>query len=146
MMDIFRVVMTNCDSDQRLVVGGAEQVPRGIWRCPAPVCAHWPAGTSLASLHSGAPRPGVARIARDADGRLAVTDAWGDTRRYSAVLVTCQGWLLTTQIECEEALFSPKIWTALDRTRYMQSSKMCPIGEPAQAKDKDPDTGRDVIS
>src|SRR5215470_10315138 len=107
MLEIFRVVMTNCDSDQRLIVGGVEQVPRGIWRCPAPVCANWPAGTSLASLHSGAPRPGVARIARGDDGRLAVTDAWGATRHYAAVLVTCQSWLLTTQIECEESLFSP---------------------------------------
>ena len=122
MLEIFRVVMTNCDSDQRLVVGGVGQVPRGIWRCRAPRCAHWPAGTSLASLHSGAPRPGVARITREDDGLLAVTDAWGDTRRYPVVLVTCQSWLLTTQINCEESLFSPKMWTALDRTRYMQSS------------------------
>src|SRR3989440_3018054 len=108
MLEIFRVVMTNCDSDQRLIVGGAEQVPRGIWRCPAPRPAHRPAGTSLASLPSGAPRPGVARITRDADNQLAVTDAWGSTRRYSTVLVTCQSWLLTTQIECEESLFSEK--------------------------------------
>jgi len=65
MLEIFRVVMTNCDENQRLVVGGAEQVPRGIWRHRAPRLAHWPAGTSLASVHSGAPRAGVARIARD---------------------------------------------------------------------------------
>ena len=123
MLEIFRVVMTNCDEDQRLVVGGVEQVPRGIWRHPATRVAHWPPGTSLASLHSGAPRAGVAQIARDGDGRFAVTDAWGHTRRYAAVLATCQSWLLTTQIECDEGLFSPKIWTALDRTRYMQSSK-----------------------
>ncbi|HJZ27139.1 MAG TPA: FAD-dependent oxidoreductase, partial [Streptosporangiaceae bacterium] len=123
MLEIFRVVMTNCDTDQRLVVGGAEQVPRGIWGHRAPGPAHWPAGTSLASLHSGAPKAGVAKIARDPDGQLAVTDAWGDTRRYPAVLITCQNWLLTTQIECEESLFSQKIWAALDRTRYMQSSK-----------------------
>jgi tryptophan 2-monooxygenase len=146
MLEIFRVVMTNCDSDQRLIVGGAEQVPRGIWRCPAPVCAHWPAGTSLASLHSGAPRPGVARIARADDGRLAVTDAWGATRRYAAVLVTCQSWLLTTQIECEEPLFSQKMWTALDRTRYMQSSKTFVMVDRPFWKDKDPRTGRDVMS
>ena len=106
MLEIFRVVMTGCDENQRLVVGGAEQVPRRIWRHPAPRLAHWPAGTSLASLHSGAPRPGVARITRAGDGRIAVTDAWGDTRRYAAVLVTCQSWLLTTQIQCEESLFS----------------------------------------
>jgi lysine 2-monooxygenase len=146
MLEIFRVVMTNCDSDQRLIVGGAEQVPRGIWRCPAPVCAHWPAGTSLASLHSGAPRPGVARIARADDGRLAVTDAWGATRHYAAVLVTCQSWLLTTQIECEESLFSQKMWTALDRTRYMQSSKTFVMVDRPFWKDKDPRTGRDVMS
>jgi tryptophan 2-monooxygenase len=146
MLEIFRVVMTNCDSDQRLIVGGAEQVPRGIWRCPAPVCANWPPGTSLASLHSGAPRPGVARIARADDGRLAVTDAWGATRHYAAVLVTCQSWLLTTQIECEESLFSPKMWTALDRTRYMQSSKTFVMVDRPFWTDKDPRTGRDVMS
>jgi lysine 2-monooxygenase len=146
MLEIFRVVMTNCDSDQHLIVGGAEQVPRGIWRCPAPRPAHWPAGTSLAALHSGAPRPGVARITRDVDGLIAVTDAWGDVRRYPAVLVTCQGWLLTTQIECQESLFSQKLWTALDRTRYMQSSKTFVLVDRPFWKDKDPRTGRDVMS
>ncbi len=146
MLEIFRVVMTNCDQDQHLVVGGAEQVPRGLWHCPAPGLTHWPAGTSLASLHRGAPRAGVARIARDSDGRLAVTDAWGDTRRYAAVLVTCQSWLLTTQIECEESLFSQKIWMALDRTRYMQSSKTFVMVDRPFWKDTDPRTGRDVMS
>ena len=146
MLEIFRVVMTNCDSEKRLIVGGAEQVPRGIWRCPAPRPANWPAGTSLAALHSGAPRPGVARITRDVDGLIAVTDAWGDVRRYPAVLVTCQGWLLTTQIECQESLFSQKLWTALDRTRYMQSSKTFVLVDRPFWKDKDPLTGRDVMS
>jgi lysine 2-monooxygenase len=146
MLEIFRVVMTNCDQDQHLVVGGVEQVPRGLWHCPAPSLTHWPAGTSLASLHRGAPRAGVARIARDSDGRLAVTDAWGDTRRYPAVLVTCQSWLLTTQIECEESLFSQKIWMALDRTRYMQSSKTFVMVDRPFWKDTDPRTGRDVMS
>ena len=146
MLEIFRVVMTNCDTDQRLIVGGAAQVPGGLWRCPAPRPAHWPPGTSLASLHSGAPRPGVARIAREADGRLAVTDEWGTTRWYAAVLVTCQSWLLTTQIECEESLFSEKMWTALDRTRYMQSSKTFVMVDRPFWKDKDPRTGRDLMS
>ncbi|MGP7996098.1 MAG: flavin monoamine oxidase family protein [Streptosporangiaceae bacterium] len=146
MLEIFRVVMTNCDEDQRLVVGGVEQVPRGIWRYPASETAHWLPGTSLASLHSGAPRAGVARIARDGDGRLMVTDAWGHTRRYAAVLVTCQSWLLTTQIECDEGLFSPKVWTALDRTRYMQSSKTFVMVDRPFWKDTDPRTGRDVMS
>ena len=35
-----------------------------------------------------------------------ITDRWGDTREYPAVLVTCQSWLLTTHIDCDESLFS----------------------------------------
>ncbi|PJI50717.1 MAG: amine oxidase [Pseudomonas sp.] len=146
MLEIFRVVMTNCDDHQHLVVGGVEQVPRGIWSHVPENCAHWPAGTSLATLHNGAPRPGVKKIARAADGTFAVTDYWGDTRHYAAVLATCQTWLLTTQIECEEALFSQKMWMALDRTRYMQSSKTFVMVDRPFWKDKDPQTGRDVMS
>jgi tryptophan 2-monooxygenase len=145
-LEIFRVVMTNCDEDQRLVIGGVEQVPKGIWGHAPDSLAHWLSGTSLASLHSGAPRAGVARIAREPDGRIAVTDVWGDTRRYPAVLVTCQGWLLTTQVECDESLFSHQVWTALDRTRYMQSSKTFVLVDRPFWKDKDPQTGRDVMS
>ncbi|MCZ2857313.1 flavin monoamine oxidase family protein [Blastococcus sp. VKM Ac-2987] len=146
MLEIFRVVMTNCDEDQRFVVGGVEQVPWGLWNHAPPELAHWPAGTTLAKLHSGAPRAGVAAIARDADGSFAVTDAWGHVVRYPAVLVTCQSWLLTTQIDCDESLFSQKMWTALDRTRYMQSSKTFVMVDRPFWKDKDPRTGRDVMS
>ena len=145
MLEIFRVVMTNCDEDQRLIVGGAEQVPRGLWEHAPSNLTHWPAGTTLASLHSGGTRPGVARIAH-ADNGFEITDVWGVGRRYPAVLVTCQGWLLTTQIRCDESLFSYKLWTALDRTRYMQSSKTFVMVDRPFWKDKDPSTGRDVIS
>ena len=146
MLEIFRVVMTNCDEDQRFVVGGVEQVPWGLWRHAPSQLAHWPAGTTLARLHSGGPRAGVAAIARDPDGSFAVTDAWGHVARYPAVLVTCQTWLLTTQIDCDESLFSQKVWTALDRTRYMQSSKTFVMVDRPFWKDKDPRTGRDVMS
>ncbi|WP_176517382.1 flavin monoamine oxidase family protein [Pseudomonas faucium] len=146
MLEIFRVVMTNCDDHQHLIVGGVEQVPQGIWRHVPARCSHWPEGTSLSSLHGGAPRTGVKRIARAADGRLAVTDNWGDTRHYGAVLATCQSWLLTTQIDCEESLFSQKMWMALDRTRYMQSSKTFVMVDRPFWKDKDPQTGRDLMS
>lgn len=146
MLEILRVVMTNCDEDQRLIVGGADQVPQGLWRQAPAQLTHWPAGTTLASLHGGATRAGVARIARATDGQLAVTDRWGDTRSYAAVLTTCQSWLLTTQIECEESLFSHKVWMALDRTRYMQSSKTFVMVDRPFWKDKDPLTGRDVMS
>jgi lysine 2-monooxygenase len=146
MLEIFRVVMTNCDEDQRFVVGGVEQVPWGLWNHAPDAAAHWPAGTTLAKLHSGGPRAGVAAIARAADGSFAVTDAWGHTAHYPAVLVTCQSWLLTTTIDCDEDLFAQKLWTALDRTRYMQSSKTFVMVDRPFWKDKDPATGRDAMS
>ena len=125
MLEILRVVLTGCDENQHLIVGGVQQVPLGLWQhAPAnSEMRHWPAGTTLASLHHGAPRAGVTAIRRAAGNQLAVTDTWGNTGVYPAVLTTCQSWLLTTQISVEESLFSQKHWMALDRTRYMQSSK-----------------------
>jgi monoamine oxidase len=146
MLEILRVVLTNCDDEQRLIVGGADQVPHGLWRHAPAQLTHWPPGTTLARLHAGATRAGVAGITRAPDGRLAVTDCWGDIRHYSAVLTTCQSWLLTTQIAVEESLFSQKMWMALDRTRYMQSSKTFVMVDRPFWKDKDPETGRDVMS
>lgn len=146
MLEILRVVMTNCDDEQRLIVGGVEQVPLGLWRHAPDKLVHWPAGTTLASLHAGAPRAGVEAIRRQPDGRLAVIDRWGGLQAYAAVLTTCQSWLLTTQIDCDESLFSHKMWMALDRTRYMQSSKTFVMVDRPFWKDKDPETGRDVMS
>jgi lysine 2-monooxygenase len=146
MLEILRVVMTNCDDAQRLIVGGADQVPCGLWRHAPASCVHWPAGTTLESLHSGATRAGVRAIARAAGGQLEVTDSWGNARCYGAVLTTCQSWLLTTQIACEESLFSQKMWMALDRTRYMQSSKTFVMVDRPFWKDIDPQTGRQVMS
>jgi monoamine oxidase len=146
MLEILRVVMTNCDDEQRSIVGGVEQVPLGLWRHAPEGIVHWPAGTTLASLHGGAPRAGVEAIRRQTDGRLAVVDRWGGTRAYAAVLTTCQSWLLTTQIDCDESLFSHKMWMALDRTRYMQSSKTFVMVDRPFWKDKDPETGRDLMS
>ncbi|MGI9417940.1 MAG: flavin monoamine oxidase family protein [Geminicoccaceae bacterium] len=146
MLEILRVVYTDCDEDQHFVVGGVEQVPRSLWQRQPDRLAHWPQGTSLSALHSGAPRPGVAHLERRADGRIGITDFWGDHRSYDAVLVACQSWLLTTSIDCDERLFSQKIWMALDRTRYMQSSKTFIMVDRPFWKDKDAETGRDMMS
>ncbi|MEZ5703694.1 MAG: FAD-dependent oxidoreductase [Burkholderiaceae bacterium] len=62
------------------------------------------------------------------------------------MLVTCQSWLLTTQIAVEESLFSHKLWMALDRTRYMQSSKTFVMVDRPFWKDVDPTTGQEVMS
>jgi len=146
MLEILRVVVTNCDEHQRYVVGGVEQVPRRLWRDQPEKLVHWPAGTSLEKLHSGATRPGVARMARLGADRFSITDRWGDTRDYPAVLVTGQSWLLTTHMDTDESLFSQKLWMALDRTRYMQSSKTFVMVDRPFWKERDPKTGRFPLS
>ncbi len=146
MLEILRVVYTNCDDDQHFVMGGVEQVPRRMWKDRPQNMAHWPDGTSLHSLHHGAPRPGAKRIERIDGGRIAISDTWGDRREFECALVTCQSWLLSTAINCDESLFSQKMWMALDRTRYMQSSKTFVMVDRPFWKDKDPETGRDVMS
>ncbi len=133
MLEILRVVLTSLDDHQNLVVGGVEQLPRRLWE-------HAPHGVSLKSLHGGAPRPGVVRLARASDDKIAVTDRWGDTRLYGAVLTTCQSWLLTTSIQTSEELFSQKLWMALDRTRYMQSSKTFVMVDRPFWRERDPRT------
>jgi lysine 2-monooxygenase len=146
MLEILRVVLTNCDTDQHLIPGGVERLPRGLWTLPASDRSPWPSGTTLASLHGGVPRPGVAAIRRHPDGAdFIVRDRWGTSRSHSAVLTTCQSWLLTTQIDCDETLLSQELWMALDRTRYMQASKTFVMVDRPFWKDIDPDTGRPVM-
>ena len=147
MLEILRVVYTDQDSHQRLVVGGVEQLPRRLWKMAPDHAVHWPSGTSLDALHGGGPRPGVARIARDDDdGRFLITDRWGDTRRYEAVVATCQTWLMSTTIETEERLFPQKLWMAMDRTHYMQSSKTFVMVDRPFWNSRDAKTGRYVMS
>ena len=147
MLEIFRVVMTECEREQYFLLEGAEQIVRRLWAHRPAHIAHWPSGTSLAELHGGAPRPGVRAIRRAVDGRrFDVTDQWGHSQSYDVVLTTCQSWLLTTHIDVEESLFSHKMWMALDRTRYMQSSKTFVMVDRPFWKEKDPNTSRDLMS
>ena len=61
------------------------------------------------------------------------------------MLVTTQSWLLTTNIDVAEELLSHKLWMALDRTRYMQSSKTFVMVDRAFWHDIDPETGHNVM-
>ncbi|MEL6774642.1 MAG: FAD-dependent oxidoreductase, partial [Pseudomonadota bacterium] len=146
MLEILRVALTEQDTDQRFVIGGVEQVPQGLWRLPSPDTVHWPAGTTLAALNDGAPRPGCTALSREGDdGAFLVTDRWGRQDRFEAVLATCHTWLMTTAIEVEERLIPDKLWMALDRTRYMQSAKTFVMVDRPFWKDRDA-AGRDVMS
>ena len=146
MLEILRVNVTECDDHQRYIVGGVQQVPRGLWAYAPDQIAHWPAGTTLKSLNGGATRTAAARIQKRDDGQIEVTDQWGKADAYDAVLVTCQSHLLSTRIETQESLFSHDLWMALDRTRYMQSAKTFVMVDRPFWTDKDPVTGHDVMS
>ncbi|MDT1061351.1 NAD(P)/FAD-dependent oxidoreductase [Paracoccus sp. CPCC 101403] len=145
MLEILRVNLLELDDHQRYVVGGVENVLHRLWRQPA-ACAHWPQGTTLAQLNGGATLGRAVKIGRNAGGGLTITDLWGVSRDYAAVLVTCQSHLLTTSVAVDEALFDQKLWMALDRTRYMQAAKTFVMVDRPFWNDIDPATGRPLLS
>ncbi len=145
-LEILRVVYTGADDEHRGIVGGSQQLPLGLWRHEPGDIAHWAPGTSLESLHGGAPRPAVTRLHRTAGNRTTVTDASGDIRSYRAVVFTAQSWMLLSKISCDDSLFPIDHWTAIERTHYMESSKLfVPVDRPFWL-DQDPRTGRDAMS
>ena len=82
-LEILRVVYTDADDQHRLIAGGAQRLPEALWQHAPSGMAHWPDGTSLASLHAGAPRGAVDRIARDGDGDFRDPGALGPRSRLS---------------------------------------------------------------
>lgn len=144
MLEILRVNLLGLDDDQRYVVGGVEQMLHRLWTA-TPDCAHWPEGTSLATLNGGATRSRAIALSRDAE-MIRLRDQWGNEDSYAAVLATCQTHLLTTAIDVEEGLFAQKTWMALDRTRYMQAAKTFVMVDRPFWKDIDPATGQPLMS
>ncbi|MBD0734533.1 flavin monoamine oxidase family protein [Streptomyces sp. CBMA29] len=148
-LEILRVVYTGADDDHRGIVGGSQQLPLRLWEREPDKTVHWPKGTSLRSLHAardGRPRPAVTGLHRTAGNRITVTDASGDIRTYRAAVFTAQSWLLLSKIACDDSLFPIDHWTAMERTHYMESSKLfVPVDRPFWL-DKDPRTGRDLMS
>ncbi|MFF7157760.1 FAD-dependent oxidoreductase [Streptomyces sp. NPDC008139] len=148
-LEILRVVYTGADDDHRGIVGGSQQLPLRLWEREPDKTVHWPKGTSLRALHAARdsrPRPAVTGLHRTAGNRITVTDASGDIRTYRAAVFTAQSWLLLSKIACDDSLFPIDHWTAMERTHYMESSKLfVPVDRPFWL-DKDPRTGRDLMS
>ncbi len=145
-LEILRVVATGAEDNHQSVVGGVERLPRRLWEHAPEGCVHWPAGTSLASLHGNTPRPGVTRIAPGADHKIAITDRYGNRNEFAAAIVTTQVWLLSARIDCAESLFDHELWMAMERSHYMQSSKTFVMVDRPFWHDTDPVSGRDVMS
>ena len=145
MLEILRVVYTDADDDHRGIVGGAQQLPAALWKHAPEHLIHWPAGTSLASLHGGAPR-GAVRLHRPAraTGTSRSPRSWGNSTTFDAAIFTCQSWLLLGEIHTRRAALHPDDWTAIERTHYMESSKTFVPGRPAVLERRRPATGRRV--
>lgn len=150
-LEILRVVYVDADADQQRIIGGAQLVPERLWAHTPETLAHWPAGTSLASLHNGHTRGAVKSVKRQWNddgsvGQIEITDSWGRTDSYPAVIATCQSWLLSARIDVDESLFSHKLWTAIERSHYMQSSKTFVVVDRPFWMDRDPETGHEIMS
>ncbi|MEU3017908.1 FAD-dependent oxidoreductase [Nocardiopsis sp. NPDC007018] len=150
-LEILRVTYTGADDDHLGIVGGVDQLPRRLWEAAPDKLVHWARGTSLASLHGGQPRPAVTALRRTASkdspaGNITVTDSSGSTRAYPAAVFTAQSWMLLSKIDCDDDLLPIDHWTAIERTHYMESSKLFVPVDRAFWRDRDPETGRDVMS
>jgi tryptophan 2-monooxygenase len=143
-LEILRVIYTHADDDQVSIVGGARQVPAGLWTRVPERMAHWPAGTSLSSLNSGRPRPSVTRLSRSGEA-ITVEDSSGARQDFAAAVFTPHVWTLLGQIDCAPELLSVPQWTAVERTHYMNSSKLFVLTDRPFWRDTDPRTGRDVM-
>ena len=146
-LEILRVVFTGADDDHRSIVGGCQQLPLRLWDEAPDRMAHWPAGTTLASLHpAGLPLAGVTALRRTAGAKITVTSSDGQINSYAAAVFTAQSWMLLSRVQCDEALFPSEHWTAIERTHYMGSSKLFALVDRPFWRDRDPVTGRYVMS
>ncbi|MGW9348260.1 tryptophan 2-monooxygenase [Nocardiopsis flavescens] len=150
-LEILRVTYTGADDDHMGIVGGVQQLPRRLWEDAPDKIVHWAQGTTLEKLHAEGPRPAVTALRRtaakgSAAGNITVTDASGSTRTYAAAVFTAQSWMMLSKIDCDESLLPIDHWTAIERTHYMESSKLFVPVDRAFWKDVDPATGRDVMS
>ncbi|NMO02479.1 NAD(P)/FAD-dependent oxidoreductase [Gordonia sp. TBRC 11910] len=146
-LEILRVVCTAADDHHRGIVGGSSQLPQRLWSTPVDDAAHWPAGTSVQSLHDGGvTRPGVVKLRRTHPGTITITDEAGTIDTFDAAVFTGQGWMLLNTIDTDEKMLPIDHWTAIERTHYMGSSKVFVLVDRPFWKDIDPTTGREVMS
>ncbi|MEU3188843.1 NAD(P)/FAD-dependent oxidoreductase [Streptomyces sp. NPDC006923] len=144
-LEILRVVFTEADDNHVSIVGGSQQVPRGLWQHAPETIAHWPAGTSLASLHGGTTRPAVTRLRRTGGG-IRVEDGNGGSEEFPAVVFSPHVWTLLSRVDCDPVLLPSSHWTAVERTHYMGASKLFVLTDRPFWRDPDPVTGHDTMA
>ncbi|WP_020494539.1 flavin monoamine oxidase family protein [Sciscionella marina] len=144
-LEILRVICTDTSDEHHRILGGCQQLPLGLWNDEPRELAYWPEGTSLARLHGGTPRPGVVRVDRTSRG-FTIEDSASGVRSYPAAIFAAQNWNLISGIKADESLLPQQIWTALERTHYMGSSKLYVVTDRPFWLDRDPATGRERMS
>ncbi|MFD4673742.1 flavin monoamine oxidase family protein [Lentzea sp. NPDC058450] len=146
MLEILRVVYNGADVDQHRIIGGSQQLPTRLWSHAPERLDHWPEGTTLASLHKrGVPKPAAKWMRRTAHG-ITVEDAEHGIRTFPAAVFTAQSWALLSKVKTDESLLPQPLWTAVERTHYMGSSKLFVVTDRPFWLDIDPNTGRHVMS
>ncbi|MGW0963919.1 flavin monoamine oxidase family protein [Streptomyces gelaticus] len=145
MLEILRVIYTGAENDHQLIVGGSQQLPERLWHRTPGELDHWPAGTSLEALHGGSPRGCVARIERT-DRGITVYEPDGSAHTYRVAVFTPHKRTLVTNIRCSGPLLPGPVWTAVERSHYMGASKLFVLVDRPFWRERDPRTGREVMS
>lgn len=128
MLEILRVVYTGADDEHRAIVGGADRLAQRLW--------------SLAG--GGATRPAVVAMERAGDG-VRIVDAGGEAKDFASAIFTPQSWLMLTRMRVDEGLFPADVWTAMERTHYMEASKIFVLVDEPFWRERG-DDGRQLMS
>ncbi len=137
-LEILRIVVCRWEVDQRLIKGGADQIPLGLWSDTSD-CTHW-GPMSVSRLNQGRPRSAVKEIfvPNDPAKKVWVTENNGETRSYDAVLITCSLRALEMDIKINRSAFTDDVWTAIQNIHMINSSKVFVRTRTAFWKHQDP--------
>ncbi|MER5817892.1 MULTISPECIES: FAD-dependent oxidoreductase [Streptomyces] len=133
-IEILRLLLCTEGSDTLYAPDGISRLAEGFWTCP--VADPRERTHSLEAVNEGAPRPAVRllEVEPDAARGVVVHDADGQAERFAAVVFTPQLRLLETGIEVRSTsprtpVFGPRLWRAVRRLSYWQSSKTALVVE-----------------
>jgi len=123
-LEIFRLIVCKCEFDQRLIKGGVSKIPESFWEKQRD-CQHW-GMVSLKRLNKDQPLGAVIRINTpdNLDEKIMITDNYGTTRDYDAVIITCSHRALETGINVSRNTFSDAVWSALQNVHMTRSGKI----------------------
>ena len=148
-LEILRVVYTEADDHHRGIVGGSQQLPLRLWEREPERSRTGRAGTSLrlAARRRAAPgrdpaAPHGGRTGSPSPTPPATSAPTGPRSSPRRAGCCCPRSPATTRC------FPIDHWTAMERTHYMESSKLfVPVDRPFWLRQRDAGaTGRDVMS